>query len=91
MLPDMYRLLTFELPQNLHLGISKRPKETLIVYVSAGTILINLAYIKDQWKPLIQVQRAVHLVCNAYPRAIEKNFGGTRLWVKFSRGYIQTV
>lgn len=41
MLPNKYGLITFEALRNLHLGISKMLKETLVTYLSSDTILTD--------------------------------------------------
>lgn len=87
MIPDMYGLFTFEPLHNLHLSIYKVLREKVIECLSSYTILNDLGEALANWRPLIQVRKAVFRGCNAYYKAIAKHNEGSGLRLDFSRGH----
>lgn len=65
--------------------MSKMLKGTILVYLSLDTILTNLGKTLKKWRPLVQGEKAVDFVCNAYVQATKKNNTGTGLMVYFLR------
>lgn len=83
---DMCRLLTFKPLQNLHLGISRMLMETVLPNLSLNTMFTKLEHTPNDWKPLLQVEKAVLHVFNAFSTEIGNDCGGAGLRLDFSRG-----
>lgn len=76
----------FEPLHNIHLGTSKKLKETILAYSSFWTICTNLDHTSGEQKRIIPLQSDVLRGFVGYLTGNEKNDGGNALRKDFPRG-----